>query len=122
MVTTSSGSRVSRRTTSKRNLTEVFRRPVILLSLVALAIPAVLLGSETAASANPSIASVVVGGTQGAPTITVNGSAFGADPSALGTAYPNPTDCVGSFTGFDYANNFQFMNDTENWSAGRGTH
>ena len=122
MVTTASGSRVLRRAASPRTLTGLFRRPVILLSLLALAIPAVLLGSETAASASPSITSVVVGGTQAAPSITVNGSGFGSDVSALGTAYPFPPDCTGLETGLDYGNNFHFKNDTQNWEAGRGTH
>jgi hypothetical protein len=63
----------------------------------------------------------VVSGTQAAPSITVNGSGFGADVSALGTAYANPSDCGGSFTGSDYNNNFIFDNVTQDWSAGRGT-
>src|SRR3954451_16418026 len=90
------------------------------VALTVVAMPAVVLGLQSAASASPAIASVVVGGTQVAPSITVNGSGFGTTVAALGTAYGIPTSSCGiGNTGNDYANNFEFVNVTRNWEAGR---
>jgi hypothetical protein len=92
------------------------------VALAVVAMPAVVLGLQSAASASPAIASVVVGGTQVAPSITVNGTGFGTSAAALGTAYGIPTSTCGiGNTGKDYADNFKFNNDTRNWEAGRGT-
>ena len=102
---------------SEHSGARLVRRPVILVSLIALATPAVLLGLETAASASTAIASVVIAGTEASPVITVNGSGFGADPSALGTAEP---DACGPYSGDDYADNFNFSDDTNTWTAGQG--
>jgi hypothetical protein len=108
----SPGSRASR--TSRR----LFQRSVA-IALVAVATPVVAIGLETAASASTTITSVVVSGTQAAPSITVTGSGFGS-VATLGTPYTPDPGC-GVVTGKDYDTNFNFANDTRGWLAGRGT-
>ena len=100
----------------------VARRLLIVVSLVGLCSGFVVVGLESPTSASPAITSVVIGGTEAAPVVTVNGSGFGTSAAALGTAFAIPSYCgVGPFSGDDYGTNFQFQDNAVPWSAGLGT-
>ena len=92
------------------------RRSVAFIVLLAVSTPAVVLGLATAAGASPSITAVVVRGTEQAPSITVTGSGFGADVSALGPPSGLPLGACG--TGFNYGSNFIFTDSSRSWEAG----
>ena len=95
---------------------------LVVVSLLGLCSGVAVVGFESPASASPAITSVVIGGTEAAPVVTVNGSGFGASAAALGTAYGIPAYCGGgSFSGDDYGTNFQFQDNAVPWSAGLGT-
>ena len=93
----------------------------VVVSLLGLLSAVLVVGFESAASASPLVTSVTIGGTEAAPIVTVNGSGFGANPTALGTAFGIPAYCGAGFTGNDYGTNFNFRdNSNVAWQAGRG--
>jgi hypothetical protein len=92
-------------------------RKLVLLAAFA----ATLLFSAFASTAGATypITSVVFTGSSAAPTITVNGTGFGARPPR-GT--DNSVTSCGPYTnnGKVYANSLWFLDDTNEWQAGAG--
>lgn len=98
---------------------------IIGVTILATTVPAALAAAPPGASAPPIavapvLKSVVFTGSSAAPTITVNGTGFGAHPP---TAYPNDTTSCGPYTnnGNLYgAYGLWFLDNTHFWQAGRG--
>jgi predicted outer membrane repeat protein len=72
-------------------------------------------GSVAGASPSPSISAVTFSGSVASPTITVTGSGFGTEAD-LGS--PLPVGCLGAFTGSDYLNTLNLLDNTGAWQAG----
>jgi hypothetical protein len=72
--------------------------------------------ATTPFTVTPVIDGVTFGGNPANPTVTVSGSGFGANSSAIGS----PTAAACGASGSDYGTNFNFADNTNVWGAGTG--
>jgi hypothetical protein len=72
--------------------------------------------ATTPFTVTPAVDGVTFGGDPANPTVTVSGSGFGANSSAIGP----PTGASCSASGSDYGTKFNFADNTNVWGAGTG--